>query len=202
MLSSDDSCNNGAYVATFPASSPYVTAVGGTTGGLSEDSTTEEAWTYSGGGFSTFFTQKSFQTDAISYYLENADNLPDSSKYVSTGAGYPDLAAQSEYFVICDGGSYWAMSGTSASCPTVAGMIALINDARLAAGKSTLGWLNPAIYGIYNNGEQSDYFTDIVDGYNEGCSNGYGFYTSEGWDPVTGLGTLRFDKLYDYLVNL
>lgn len=202
VLSSDSTCNEGSYVATFPASSPYVTAIGGTTGGIASD-TTEEAWTYSGGGFSSFFDQKSFQKEAINYYLNNNDNLPDSSKYVSTGAGYPDLSAQSEDFVICDSGSYWAVSGTSAACPTVAGMIALVNDARLANGKSSLGWLNPAIYGIYNDGSQSDYFNDIVTGYNEGCSSGNtGFYTNEGWDPVTGLGTLKLDKLYDYLLNL
>lgn len=38
------------------------------------------------------------------------------------------------------------VSGTSASTPVVAGIFALVNDKRLAAGKPTLGFLNPFIY--------------------------------------------------------
>ena len=38
------------------------------------------------------------------------------------------------------------VAGTSAATPTVAGMIALANDARLDAGKPVLGFLNPFIY--------------------------------------------------------
>lgn len=38
------------------------------------------------------------------------------------------------------------VAGTSAATPTVAGMIGLANDARLTAGKPTLGFLNPWIY--------------------------------------------------------
>ena len=35
--------------------------------------------------------------------------------------------------------------GTSASAPIVASFIAAINDARIAAGKGPVGWINPAV---------------------------------------------------------
>ena len=38
------------------------------------------------------------------------------------------------------------VAGTSCASPTAAGVIALLNDARLAAGKSTLGFMNPWLY--------------------------------------------------------
>jgi hypothetical protein len=34
----------------------------------------------------------------------------------------------------------------SASTPVIAGFVSLVNAARLAVGKSSLGWLNPSIY--------------------------------------------------------
>lgn len=36
--------------------------------------------------------------------------------------------------------------GTSASAPIFAGVVSLLNDARLNAGKSPLGFLNPMLY--------------------------------------------------------
>ena len=55
-LGNDDDCLEGTEcVASFPASAPYVTAVGGTLGGSAESEVTtdEQAWFYSGGGFSS-----------------------------------------------------------------------------------------------------------------------------------------------------
>ena len=56
------------------------------------------------------------------------------------------------------------IGGTSASSPTIAGFVALLNDARIAAGKPPLGFLNPLIYAL--NGEG---FTDITSGNAPGC---------------------------------
>ena len=78
--------------------------------------------------------------------------------------------------------------GTSASSPTFAGVIALINDARVAAGKSPMGFLNPFIYA------NPQAFNDITSGNNPGCGTP-GFYASEGWDPITGNGTPNFQNL-------
>jgi len=66
-------------------------------------------------------------------------------------------------------------------------MIALLNDIRFQAGKSSLGFLNPLIY------QHPEIFNDVTVGSNPGCSTN-GFYAEPGWDPVTGMGTIAFDK--------
>ena len=56
------------------------------------------------------------------------------------------------------------VSGTSAACPMVAGMLASINDALAAAGHKTLGFANPFLYA---NGAA---FLDITKGNNRGIA--------------------------------
>ncbi|KAJ7861561.1 hypothetical protein B0H14DRAFT_3134523 [Mycena olivaceomarginata] len=77
----------------------------------------------------------------------------------------------------------------SAATPTFEGLVALLNDARLAVGRPTLGFLNPL---LYKRGENA--FNEVVDGANPGCGTP-GFNATKGWDPVTGLGTPNFKKL-------
>ena len=87
-------------------------------------------------------------------------------------------------------------SGTSASTPTVAGIISLLNDARLQKNKSTLGFLNPFLY------QNSAAMYDVTTGHNEGCLPGdIGFYATTGWDPVTGCGTPNFPAMIKAAVN-
>ena len=102
-----------------------------------------------------------------------------------------------------DNGEVIPVAGTSASAPSFAGIVSLLNDARLAAGKSPLGFLNPWIYSTAYRG-----LTDIVDGGSKGCT-GTDIYSglpapfvpfaswnaTKGWDPVTGYGTPVFSKL-------
>jgi len=55
-------CAQGKFVPTFPASCPYVTGVGGTTGGTpGQHPTGESAVGLSGGGFSNYFTRPAYQ---------------------------------------------------------------------------------------------------------------------------------------------
>lgn len=75
------------------------------------------------------------------------------------------------------------VGGTSASSPTFAAVIALVNDALIAAGRPALGWLNPWIYGGAYHA-----LTDITSGSSIGC-NSSGFPAEVGWDAVTGYGT-------------
>ncbi|OBZ71483.1 hypothetical protein A0H81_08497 [Grifola frondosa] len=81
-------------------------------------------------------------------------------------------------------GEFELVFGTSCSAPVVGSMITLINDARIAAGKGPVGFINPAIY----SDEFSGTFHDITTGGNQGCGTA-GFTATEGWDPVTGVGT-------------
>jgi tripeptidyl-peptidase-1 len=170
------------FIPTFPAQSPYITAIGGTTGNP------ERGASLSSGGFGNLFPRPDYQTDPITQYFKVAKNLPASSRYNANGVGFPDISAQAEGFTIVIDGFSEGVSGTSCSSPTVAGIFALLNDIRFNAGKPALGWLNPLIY------QNPQAFNDITSGNNPGCSTA-GFYAAPGWDPVTGWGTPNFQKL-------
>jgi tripeptidyl-peptidase-1 len=181
-------CTN--FIPTFPAASPYVTAVGGTT-----SSGPEVAASFSSGGFSNRWARPSYQDAFVTTYFNAAPKLPPSSRYNSTGNGFPDVSAQAEDFMVKFNGVSVGVSGTSCSSPTFAGIVGLLNDIRLQAGKSTLGFLNPLFY------MNPDSFTDITSGNNPGCKT-EGFYCAGGWDPVTGLGTPNFDLLSQLVSSL
>jgi len=200
----DNDCYRGTqFIASFPASAPYVTAVGGVSGGSEQEkSTGEVAWTYSGGGFSIFFEEPSWQSGAVSNYFDQDIDYPDEERYDTGMRGLPDIAAQSVDYIIAVGGDWYLVSGTSASCPVVAGMISMINMERVKNGKETLGFLNPSLYSMYDEGE--DIANDITEGYNEGCrmDNDIGWQTAQGWDPITGVGTPKFEELFSKLRDL
>ena len=89
--------------------------------------------------------------------------------------------------------------GTSASAPTFAGVVALLNDLRLSKGKPALGFVNPFLY------QNADAFHDLTAGdtcgnWSKGCNCtaggwGRGFPAVKGWDPSSGLGTPNYEKL-------
>ena len=85
-------------------------------------------------------------------------------------------------------GSFIQVDGTSASAPIVGSVISLINEQRLHAGKSTVGFINPVLYA------NPSALNDITSGDNPGCGTN-GFTAVSGWDPVTGLGTPNYQKL-------
>ena len=54
-------------------------------------------------------------------------------------AGYPDISLLGVKYIVSINGSFYPLDGTSASCPVAASMVSLVNSARLASGRSTLG---------------------------------------------------------------
>ena len=90
----------------------------------------------------------------------------------------------------------------SASAPVFAAVVSQLNAARLAHNTPRMGFLNPWLYSIGQPG-----FTDIVHGGSTGCVgkitggiktplvSGASWNATEGWDPVTGLGTPLFQTL-------
>ena len=193
----NDGKNDTRFLPIFPAACPYVTAVGGT-----YQVQPERAVDFSSGGFSDTWPRPSWQDAAVSEYL---NILGDQWKglYNPNGRGFPDVAAQGYNYHVIDKGEETLVGGTSASAPTFAGIIALLNAALLEAGKSPLGFLNPWIYSKGYKG-----LTDIVNGGSTGCT-GTDIYSglpapkvpfaswnaTIGWDPVTGYGTPNFQKL-------
>ncbi|KAG6368901.1 hypothetical protein INS49_003119 [Diaporthe citri] len=181
------------FLPTFPAGCPWVTAVGATTG-----SAPEMGVSFSSGGFSIYHARPEWQADAVPAYLGSIGGTYE-GLFNASGRGIPDVAAQGQSFVIYDKGRRSLLSGTSASSPAFAGVIALLNAARKSQGSAPLGFLNPW---LYNN---SAALLDITAGFSSGCQNAGGglpasgarWNSTAGWDPVTGLGTPLFDKLLE-----
>ncbi|KAK2517567.1 tripeptidyl-peptidase 1 [Columba guinea] len=144
---------NHTFRPSFPASSPYVTTVGGTSFKNPFLVTAEVTDYISGGGFSNVFPMPSYQAAAVGRFLRSAAKLPPGSYYNSSGRAYPDLSALSDnYWVVTNRIPLPWVSGTSASTPVVGGMVALVNDRRLQRGLPPLGFLNPALYQLQEQG--------------------------------------------------
>lgn len=187
----------------FPATCPFVIAVGATqinpNSTVYEPESACEERAHSGGGFSNIFPMPLYQKDAVRGYLEHHPPPYTAERYNNTGRAraYPDLSANGANFVIARNGHFSLAYGTSASVQVVGAILALINDARLAHGKSTVGFINPLIY----NPHFSCAFHDITTGSNPGCGTP-GFTAAKGWDPVTGVGTPNTAALLDMLLLL
>lgn len=185
---SNDGKNTTRFLPIFPAACPYVTSVGGT-----YHIEPERAISFSSGGFSDRFPRPAYQEAAVSAYLKQLGNKW-KGLYNPAGRGFPDVAAQAYRFHVVNQGQEILVGGTSAASPTFAGIVALLNNARAAAGKPGLGFLNPFIYSV---GYKA--LNDITVGGSTGCT-GTDIYSglktpvvpfaswnaTEGWDPVTG----------------
>jgi hypothetical protein len=193
---------------SWPASSPWVTAVGATrfqhpNPAAAATTMQKEAAVESfgsGGGFSTLYSQEDaqWQTAAVDAYLNTTSRaapFPPSSLFSPTGRATPDVAALGQGFQVVYNGQVKVMGGTSASAPTFAALVSLLNEARLQGGMPPMGFLNPWLYA--NPGA----FTDITVGTNAINGKGqrvpFGFNCTAGWDPVTGLGTPKFGALLE-----
>jgi tripeptidyl-peptidase-1 len=202
------------YQPMFPASNPYVVAVGATQG---EKEVACQGNMYAlittGGGFSSYFTQPSYQKNNVQQYFTETSPysnpaLPHQS-FNRSNRGYPDVSAQGALYSIVSGLTHLdiGVAGTSASTPVTAAMFSLINAARKAAGQSPLGFVHPLLYS-----QSGAFVNDIVSGNNscleysgEGklalCCPVQGYTAQTGWDPVTGLGSINFKKFYSVAVN-
>lgn len=180
-----------------------VTSVGATqvkSGGSVTATSPEQACEtviYSGGGFSNVFAMPSYQSSAVKAYYKSHAPSYTSTQYNNsqTVRGYPDVAANGANYVVAVDGSISLVYGTSASSPTFGSVVTLINEKRINAGKSAVGFLNPTLYA------NPSAFHDITTGGNQGCGTN-GFTAVTGWDPVTGLGTPNATALTNVFLAL
>ena len=175
-----------------PSSCPYITVVGGTTlttTGPGGSWSSETVWNWglqkgkyvgSSGGISSYYSIPDWQT--------NVDmNLNGGS---TTARNIPDVAWTADnVYVEYGGGSSGAVGGTSCAAPLWAGLAALMNEQSLVAGRSTIGFLNPAIYAIGRSADYNAVFHDITSGNNAWPGSPNGFYAVAGYDLCTGWGT-------------
>jgi kumamolisin len=170
----------------YPASDPWVLSVGGTTiGNINGDTFDEFVWndTYeggffaTGGGVSAYFPKPEYQNNA---------GIPLSLLDGSAGRGVPDVAANASTnsgYPITVNGMPAVGSGTSASAPFWAGLIAVIN----AALGDDVGFINPY---IYQRG--SAIFRDILGAPGPANNSVFGipgYPAGPGWDACTGWGS-------------
>ena len=187
----NDGKHTSTFLSSFPDGCPYVTSVGATKGINPEVAAFNPRNGFaSGGGFSNYFQRPVYQDsrNVVSDYVSSL-NGEYKGLFNHNGRAYPDISAQGQAFVTIWNGNVTLLDGTSAATPTAASVLALVNDALIAAGKPVLGFLNPW---LYSQGSQA--FTDITSGSSRGCGSA-GFPAVAGWDPVTGFGTPYFPSI-------
>jgi subtilase family serine protease len=161
------------YGAQWPAVSPDVLAVGGTSLYLTAQSTysSESAWSGSGGGYSYYEAEPAFQQNV---QRTGRRTNPDVAYDANPSTGF---VVRNSVGLTAGETGWWISGGTSAGAPQWAGIIALADQARGVYGLGPLSNGQAAIYNLPG----AD-FHDITGG-----SNGYAAHA--GYDLVTGRGT-------------
>jgi subtilase family serine protease len=201
--------NNGNYyrhpVASWPATSPFVTAVGGTRLNLNASGARnglDTAWndTYShsvnnfffgndgpnplatGGGKSAYYGRPRYQ-NGVRNIAGHQRGIPD----ISMSASCSVAVNVFETFTGGQGG-WTASCGTSESAPMFAAIIALADQ---AAGHP-LGLVNPALYALA--ARHAPGIVPVASGNNTVSFSGgtvHGYSVRHGYNLVTGLGTVN-----------
>jgi len=186
-------------LAGWPAVSPDVVAVGGTTltttASTSGKTTTyayagETAWSGSSGGPSAYETEPVYQTGVQKTGWRTA---PDVSLNADPNTG--DLVYDS---VPYDGQrGWWIVGGTSASTPVFGALVAIADQERVAAKLAPLSQTPADLYSIYANQPTTNGpFHDVLHGSNSGYTAG------PGYDMVTGLGSPNASVLVADLIGI
>ncbi len=177
----------------YPAASPNVVAVGGTTLVFNTDGSynSETAWSGSGGG------QSKYETPAPSYQSAIPGNPT---------RGVPDVAYGADPntgFSVYDSVKYYGQTGwfqvggTSAGAPQWAALFAIVNSLRANSSKVPVTDANSLLYTVYGTTAYASDFHDILAGSNGTC--GAICNSSAGYDYVTGLGSPMAKSLSDTL---
>jgi subtilase family serine protease len=175
----------GAPLVEYPAASPYVVAVGGTTLITQDqgDYQGEAAWYSGGGGVSQFEYSPYWQTVQ-----------PVNSTGEVSFRGVPDIAMdgdlQTGMIIYITGDGWTVIGGTSLSSPLAAGVWA-----RMLQTHTSLGFAAPKLYAMYSSapGTQTSMVppTRPYGGFHDILVGANGAYSAlPGFDYVTGLGSL------------
>jgi hypothetical protein len=170
----------------YPAASPYVVAVGGTSLTLDTNNNyvSETAWSSGGGGVTANEARPGYQT---AYGI------------TSSGRSIPDVAFDADpntgVYVydsfISGGGGWFEVGGTSLSAPSWAGIIALADQGRSTPLTSN-NLTSRTEYNAATGTVYASNYHDITTG-----SNGHAAGT--GYDQATGVGSPRANNLVPWL---
>ena len=162
----------------YPAQSPDVVAVGGTSLYLNGNTYgSESAWSDGGGGISTQESRPSYQKNTATGSTSNRAT-PDVSMDADPSTGVPiydsfDFGASTPWVPGYEG-------GTSLAAPLFAGIVAVADQGHVAAGAGELSGRSQVLPDLYSLPTSA--FHDITTG-----SNGHAATT--GYDLATGLGS-------------
>jgi len=192
---------------SFPASSPFVTSVGGTNVVLNAANqvTSSVVWNdgpgqpaAGGGGSSKLFTEPSYQS---AFQTSGRRETPDVSMLADLAPGYEIYCTAKPQ--PCSAKHGWLfIGGTSAGTPLLAGGFALADQALRQAGRSGIGFANPLLYSIAGSNAAlaapvipTSVFADVMTGSNDlfatrgdplGCCT-----ATPGYDDASGLGQVN-----------
>ena len=179
----------------YPAASPYVTAVGGTTLNVTVKGNYlgETAWSGSGGGLSQYESEPTYQS---------LFNIPADSK---NRRGVPDVAYDADpdtgftLFTTLPLVGWFEFGGTSAGAPQWAALMAISDSLRVALGKAPLSGADAALYSAATS-DYSGTYNDVTSGSNGTC--GVPVCTAvPGYDYITGLGSPKALNVANALAN-
>jgi len=187
---------------SYPASSPWVTGVGGTNVTLNAQNqiVSQQVWndepvmaSAGGGGQSTLFSRPWYQNGFVS----GPDRgVPDVSMLADIAPGYE---------VYCTapgacGGGWTQFGGTSAAAPLLAGGIALVDQQLRLQGHQDVGLASPLLYELARADPAAGVISDVTVGDNDlgpsiigsplGCCT-----AGPGYDEASGLGSVDVDAL-------
>jgi hypothetical protein len=180
---------------SYPAISPNVVSVGGTTLALDSNNNiqSESGWSGSGGGISPYEAQPAYQNGVVTQSSTQRTN-PDVAYDSDPNTGFP----------VCDSYTYgsanpWVqVGGTSDAAPQWAALVAIVDQGLAAAGVNPLDGRNQLLPALYQQVPSTD-FHDITTG---GSTGSPPFNCGPGYDLVTGLGTPVANQLVPDLVAL
>jgi len=195
----------------FPASSAWVTSVGGTNLALTKSNTIEDSVVWNdttvepgdagGGGYSTLFPRPSYQNGVVS---ENHRAIPDVALLADIAPGYDVYCtAKPDCVNDHDTNAWQTVGGTSAATPFLAGGFAVLDQVLRRHKLDSLGLANPLLYKIGRTPTLSaQVFDDVTKGSNDvgpylsagaaplGCCT-----ASEGYDAASGWGGVNLGGL-------
>jgi subtilase family serine protease len=186
---------DGGTGVAYPAASPNVIGVGGTSLSLNAGGNyqSEIAWSGSGGGLSTIEREPSFQAQlGVPDDSRGFRGIPDVSYNANPGTGYAiyDSLGVNRY------SGWFQVGGTSAGTPQWAALIAIANSMRAAQRKANLTSTNTPLYSIAKSAPGKD-FHAVTRGSNGAC--GQLCTAMPGYDYITGMGTPQANVLIGVL---
>jgi subtilase family serine protease len=192
---------------SYPASSPFVTGVGGTNVSLSTANqiVSQEVWNDSplvvaagGGGVSDMFSRPSYQKGFV---RPNRREVPDVSMLADVAPGYEIYCTAKGDCLSNQNSNPWTqVGGTSAASPLLAGGLALVDQALRRSGRQDVGLANPLLYKIATLPQAANVISDVVTNDNDLgasiASKAFGCCTAvTGYDDASGLGSINLAGL-------